>query len=148
MHVAEIHSLREVLPQESVGVLVRATLPRLLWITEVHLDVGGEREALMIGQLLAAIPGQRLVEFPRSLVRLLDKRVDLRLGVLALDPDQHHVARVAFHQGGDLAVVAAEQQVTFPVARHCTVLDLGGALTDRDGVGDPAVIARLLRVMA
>jgi hypothetical protein len=28
---------------------------------------------------------------------------------------------VAFHQGRDLAIVAAEQQVTFPVARHRSV---------------------------
>ena len=70
----------------------------------------------MIGQLLATILGQRLVEFPRELVCLLDQRIDDRLGGLILDSDQHHVACMTLHQGGDLAVVATEQQVTFPVA--------------------------------
>ena len=73
--------------------------------------------------------------------------VDHRLGVFALDPDQHHVTGMALNEGRDLAVVAAEQQVTFPVARHRPVLSLCWALADRDSVRDPAVIARLLRVM-
>ena len=58
MNVGEVHALREVLSQESVGVLVRGTLPRVLRIAEVHLDIGLEREAFVIGHLLATIPGQ------------------------------------------------------------------------------------------
>ena len=45
---------------------------------------------------------------------MLDQCVDHRLGVFALDPDQHHVTGMALNEGRDLAVVAAEQQVTFP----------------------------------
>jgi len=39
------------LPQKTVGVFVRAPLPWVLRITEVHLDVGRQREALVIGHL-------------------------------------------------------------------------------------------------
>ncbi len=79
---------------------------------------------------------------------LLDQRIDHRLGVLALHPGQHHVAGMAFHQGGDLAVVAAEQEVTLPVAGHGTIFNLGRPFADRHGIGNAAVIVRLLRVMA
>ncbi len=65
MDVREIHPLREVLQQETVGVFVRAPLPRTLWITEVNLDVGVQAKAFVLSHLLASIPRQRLVEFPR-----------------------------------------------------------------------------------
>ena len=65
MDVREIHPLREVLPQEAVGILIRTTLPRASWITKVHFDIGVQAEALVVGHLFAAVPGQRFVEFPR-----------------------------------------------------------------------------------
>ena len=65
MNVREIHPFREVLPEKTVGVLVGTSLPGTLWITEVNLDVGVQAKTLVISHLLAAIPGQRLVEFPR-----------------------------------------------------------------------------------
>ncbi len=98
-------------------------MPGALRVTEVHLDVGIQAEALMICHFLAAIPGQRFVEFSRQLVCMLDERVDDRPGVFAGDSDQHHVTRMAFNQGRDLAVIAADEQVTFPVARNRSILD-------------------------
>ena len=65
MNVREIHPFREVLSEQAVGVFVGTPLPGTLWITEVNLDVGRQCETLVIGHLLAAIPGERLVEFPR-----------------------------------------------------------------------------------
>ena len=43
-----------------------------------------------------------------------DECIDDRLGVLARHLHQHHIACAALDQRGDLAAVAAEQQVTFP----------------------------------
>ena len=43
----------KVLSQQTVGVLVRATLPGMLRISEVYLDVGRETEASVIGQFLS-----------------------------------------------------------------------------------------------
>lgn len=68
----QIGSAREVLSQEPVGVFVRSTLPGALRIAEIDGDVGFHREAAMIGELLAAIPGQRFVEFVRQFSRLPD----------------------------------------------------------------------------
>ncbi len=51
------------------------------------------------------------------------------------------------HQGRDLAVVAAAQQITFPVTRYGAILNLGWPFPDRDRVADPAVVLCLLRVM-
>ena len=78
---------------------------------------------------------------------MLDESIDHRLGVFARHPDQHHVTRMTLNECCDLAVVAARYQVAFPVARNGTVLNLGRALPDRDGVADPAVVFCLLRVM-
>src|SRR4029434_9036365 len=55
---------------------------------------------------------------------------------------------MALDQGRTLAVLAAEQQVAFPVPGYGSVGNTGRVLADRDGVGDSAVLVRLLGVMA
>lgn len=117
-------------------------------IAEVDLDVGRHSETLMLRHLVAPIPRQRFVEFLRQLARMLDQRIDDRLGIFASDFHQHHIARLTFNQGGDLAIRIAEQKIPFPVTRYRTILNAGGALANRHGIGDSAVIARLLGVMA
>ena len=47
-----------------------------------------------------------------------------------------------------VASVTAEQQITFPVTGYRPVFNAGRTLADRDGVGDSAVLVRLLSVMA
>jgi hypothetical protein len=54
----DVQPLGQVLSEQPIGVLVGAALPRALRITEVHLDVRGQREAFMGCQLLAAVPGE------------------------------------------------------------------------------------------
>src|SRR5664279_5309835 len=61
----QVGSLREVLPQQTIGVLVRAALPRTLRIAEVNGDVGRQCKSPMIRQFLAPVPGQRLVQLTR-----------------------------------------------------------------------------------
>src|SRR5471032_481940 len=143
----EVNALREVLPQEPVGIFVRSALPGTLGIAEVNLDIGGQREALVIRHLLAAIPGERPVELVWQLLGVLDERIDDRFCVLARNLRKHHVARVTLNQRRDLAVLAAEQQITFPVTGHGTVFSRGRTLADRDGVRDLTVNRGLLRVM-
>ena len=65
MYVGEIHSLWKILPEQSIGLLIRATLPGALRIAEADLDIGIEGETLVVGHLAAAIPGQRLVKLLR-----------------------------------------------------------------------------------
>jgi len=43
-------------------------------------------------------------------------------------------------QSCDLTVVAAEQEIAFPVARHRTILDLRRPLTDRDRTGNTTMV--------
>jgi hypothetical protein len=76
VYLRQVHSLREVLPQQAVSIFIGTTLPWMLWITVVHLDVGCQAEALVIRHFLAPIPGQGLVKLLRQPVRLLDQRVD------------------------------------------------------------------------
>ena len=105
------------------------------------------RQTLEAGHLVASIPCQRLVELLRQFASVLDQRVDDRLGVFAIHLHEHDVTRLAFDQCRDLAVAAAKHQVSFPVTRHCTILNRCRPLADRDGAHDLAVGTSLLRVM-
>jgi hypothetical protein len=55
---AEVESPRQVLAKETVGVLVAAPLPRRLGVTEIDLHAGRDGEPLMLGHLMAQVPGQ------------------------------------------------------------------------------------------
>ncbi len=123
-------------------------MPRALWITEVNLDVRVQAKALVISHFFTTIPGERLVEFSRQFVSMLDERVDHRFGVFALHSDQHDVSSMALNEGRDLAVASAHDQVAFPVTWHSAILDAGRSFSDRYRVGDSAVVVGLLRVMA
>jgi hypothetical protein len=57
-------------------------------ITEVDLDVGGNREALVGMHLFALIPGQGASQLPRQLANVLGKRSNNSRRVLAGDLDE------------------------------------------------------------
>src|SRR5436190_22015115 len=61
----QVSSLWKVLSQQSIGVLIRAALPRTLRIAEVNIDVGRERKSSVIRKLLASVPGQGLIQLIR-----------------------------------------------------------------------------------
>ena len=61
---------------------------------------------------------------------LFDERVDHRLGIFTFYSGEQHVATMTLNQGCDLTVVAAEYEVTFPVTRYGTILDLGRSFAD------------------
>ena len=124
-------------------------LPRALRITEVDIDVGRQAEPAMVREFLAPVPGQGLVELGRQLPRLPDERGYHCQGFLVGNLYQHHVTRLTFDQGRDVAVLRSRQQITFPVTRHRPIFDRGRALTDRHHVRDlipaNAFPARLFR---
>ena len=95
-------------------------------IAEIDLDVGRQCQALVIGEFFASVPGQGLVEFAGQSLRLFDQCRDDAFGVFVGDLDQHHVARVALDQRGDIAVLRSADQVTLPVAGNGAILDEAG----------------------
>ena len=53
----EVGPFREVLSKKMVGVLISAALPGAMRIAEVDVEVGGPRQALVIRQFFAGVPG-------------------------------------------------------------------------------------------
>ena len=100
-----INAFGEVLSEKAIGVFVTASLPWRLWITKVDVGFGSHCELTMPRHLRSTVPSQGLVELLGQLTRLLDKGRDDALGVLVLDFCQHHKARMALYQRGDVAVV-------------------------------------------
>ena len=61
----QVRSLGEVLSQQSIGVLIGATLPRTLRIAEVDINVGRQGKLFVGREFLAPIPGQGLIQLAR-----------------------------------------------------------------------------------
>ena len=125
----------------------RAALPGTARITEVDLDVGGNREALVGMHLFALIPGQGASQLLRQLADVLGKRSNNSRRVLAGDLDEHREAGIALDKGSDVRVVrSGRKKVSFPMPRHSAILNLGGPLADRDHIEDMPLST--LRVVA
>ena len=101
----QVRSLGEVLPEQAIGVLVGAPLPRTSRVAEINIDIGLQAKPSMIRELLATIPGQRFVQFRRQLPCLLDESGNHRLRIFTRHPRQHHIARMTFHQGRNVTVL-------------------------------------------
>src|SRR3954470_20611832 len=85
----EIGSSREVLSQQAVGVLVAAALPWTARITEINLHVGGNREALGGGHLLALGPRQGASDLLGQFADVLRERSPHSRRVLPWKLDEH-----------------------------------------------------------
>jgi hypothetical protein len=88
-------------------------------------------EERVCGHLGPAIPRQRGSQLLREVSHLVAERADGGLCVLARDPHEHHEARVALHERGEVCVSRTGDQVSLPMAGNGTVLDLGRALAYR-----------------
>src|SRR5216683_7902215 len=74
----EVGSLRKVLSQQTIGVLIGTALPRTLRIAEVDVDVGRQGKSSMVGKFFAAVPGQGFIQLIRQSPGLLDECGDHR----------------------------------------------------------------------
>jgi hypothetical protein len=113
-------------------------------IAEINLDISGHGETFAPSHFRWPIPCQRLIELLLQLAGIPDDR----LAILAGDLNQHDLACLAFDKYRNLAAAATAQQIAFPVSRYRAAFNCRGAFADRYGVANPAVIIRLLRVMA
>ena len=147
---AEIGAFGEVLSEETVGVLVGATLPRCLGVAEVDIEIGVYSELSVLGHLGSLVPGQRLAELLRQGGDRLSDRVADGLGAMtgergpvvdslllavawhAGKVQQHREPGRALNKRPDRGTLQSEDQVTFPVSWHCPVVGLGRTLDDHD----------------
>jgi len=59
---------------------------------------------------------------------------------------QRGKTRMTFHQGGDVSVVRAAQQIALPLTGNGAVLDFRGPFSDGDGIHDLATMAAVKRL--
>ena len=127
----QVGAFGKILAQQSVGVFVGAALPRASGIAKIDVHVGGQGEAAVVGQFLAAVPGERLIELARQFAGLFDQRRDDAGGIRIGDLDQHHVARLALDQRRDVAAPRASDEVALPMSGDGAILDRCRPLADR-----------------
>jgi len=96
--------------EQSVRVLIAASLPRALRVAEEHIDIGLEREALMVCEFLTSVPRQGFIEFRRKFLRVFDQRIHNRQRVFTRHLHQHDIARMALHQCRDKTCIRAWRQ--------------------------------------
>jgi hypothetical protein len=80
----EKRSLREILPQQPVGVLVRTALPRAVRVAEVDRQARVEPQPDVLGHFRSLVPGQRTAQLFRQSRDLARDRVAHRLGAVPI----------------------------------------------------------------
>lgn len=132
------HALWDVLSDQSVSVLVGATLPRVVRGGEVERNSSCTLDGFVAMELGAIVRGDRL----ESIEVLADEADRACAGLfLRSGPEltDEHVTTLAFDEADD-AVLAARPHdgVDFPVAQLSSRLDAGGPFTDVPLAGEPA----------
>src|SRR5690348_10850505 len=106
-------TLRKVLAEQAVRVLVGAALPGVAGVTEVDGDPGLDCEALVLRHLSALIPSQRA---PQAERQLDDAGGNALAHGLSSGPacqgEEHHVARAALDQRAYGGARCAQEEVT------------------------------------
>ena len=67
---------------------------------------------------------------------MLAQRGDDRLCIFAGHFDQHGETRMPFHQGCDMTVLAAAEQIALPMTGNGAVINLRRSFANRDGIDD------------
>src|SRR5687767_4515289 len=133
----EVGAFGQELADQAVPVLVGSSLPGGVRVAEVDRAAGGDAEGVVGGEFPALVPGQGSGQLGGEPGDVLGEAGSDVFGGFGLDLDQHPEPGCSFHEGGHgAAVVGADQQVAFPVARNRSVLGLGGPLGDVDHVPD------------
>ena len=99
--------------------------------------MGGDGEVFVARHLQAAIPGERFHHLVRQVPNLFDESIYNSRRVLRWNLDQHRKPRLPLNERRDVSAVRTHDQVSLPMPRDGTVLDLGRSLADRDGIDDP-----------
>jgi len=109
----------------SVGLLVRAALPRCVRITEPA------RQFRVAGHLAAAVVGHAFAQHGGQALHLASKSFQRRVGGAAAHFAENEIAGLAFdHRAHGRAVEGTLDQVSLPVTGHQTALDLFGPVDD------------------
>jgi hypothetical protein len=135
----QIGALGQVLPQQPIGVLAGATLPRAVGVAEVHLHARAGGEITVARYLLALVVGQAVAHRLGNRIQL-GRKARQRAGCRRIvHLGQQHQAAGALDEHTHEGLVAGTfDEVTLPVARHDAVLYLGRPHMDADHVGDRA----------
>jgi hypothetical protein len=120
-----ISPLRKQLPQQSSGVLAAATLPWAVRVAEVHAHIRGAGQAPVPSYLFAAVIGERLAHGLSDLIELEGEGRQSRFGGGIRHLGQQYQTSGSLHQNAYGGLVPGTlDQVTFPVARHHSIIDL------------------------
>src|SRR5690606_889982 len=133
----QIRPLGQVLPDQSVDVLVATTLPGTVRVAEVDRHAGLLGDLRMACHLPSLVVGHALARRQRHAIQRRAEPLHSRGRRRIAHLYQHQVAAGALHQGAYRRGVGLTlDQIAFPMAGHHAILDLRWAHVDADHVGD------------
>jgi hypothetical protein len=90
----------------------------------------------MLSHLQPSVPGQGSSQGCGEFRNLPGQRGDDGRCVLTAHFDQDGETRMPFHQGGDVTVLDAAEQIALPMTSDGAVFNLCGSFPDGDGIDD------------
>ncbi len=117
--------LGEVLAHQPIGVLVGATLPGSIGMSEVEVGVELAGDGLVVGEFLAVVGSQGMHKGLEWSEQARDRLAD-EVGGFVLNLGQQGIAALALNERNErLAMVGANDRVALPMAYASARLDRG-----------------------
>ena len=135
----QVAALGQILPQQAVGVLVEASLPRTMRIGEVDRHPGGVRQPVMGRHFPALLVRQRQTFLPLNPIEHRAEAAPRRFGTGIVHPGQHREQGGALYQRPDgRAVLRPLDESAFPVPRYQPFFHLRRSVMNADHVRHPS----------
>ena len=147
---AEIFALREILPKPAVGILVAATLPGAMRVTEIDRQSREDRQLRMPRHLRTLTPSEPSTKAAWEFRNAVRNRITHRLGPMSGERGSRLLAQprfvpshgrqvkkqgeafCSFNQRTDGRTVQAKDQIPFPMARNSATRRFSGTFAHHD----------------
>ena len=147
---AEICAFRKKLPRQAVGILVAATLPRAMRVTELDRQTREDRQVRMPRHLRTLIPSERPAKVAWECSNAVRYCITHCLGPMSGERGSMLLTQLRFvpshwrqmkkqgeacgplNQRADGRTVQAKDQVPFPMARNSTIRRFSGTFANHD----------------
>lgn len=142
----QVHALGQELPQQAIGILVAAALPRRMRVGKPDVDVQPTRQLPMAGQLGATVVGQALAQECGQLLHLPREAFQRRFGRAAIHLAQHDEPGLALDQRAHAgAIEGALDQIALPMFGNQALLHVLWAMHDALLLRHPRAFAAVVR---
>ena len=130
-NISKRSAFREKLPQKSIGIFIRATLPGRVRVAEINFHTGCFGKLLMSSKFFSVIHCKTFLKVVRNRGKGFNSRLVKRIVLSVVNPESNKETGFSFNMSTETTCLPlAQNRITFPVTETCAVFRTCRTLAD------------------